>query len=240
MYAFVSGKRRETETQMKETHWTTDVDPQTKAATYGISSLTDAELLALVIRNGTKEKNALDLAAEVLAGREGFYSLMESDKEDFLAIEGIGQAKAYLLLAVQQIAKRAFSQHRMFSLPIESSKEAADYVMQDLRYAKQEYVMMLMLDTRLRVMAKEVLFIGSLDQSMYSPRELFTSALKHRAAQVILFHNHPSGDPSPSQMDIEVTKKTQEAGRLLDIPLSDHIIIGDYKYYSFREHGMLV
>ena len=83
---------------MKETHWTTDVDPQTKAATYGISSLTDAELLALVIRNGTKEKNALDLAAEVLAGREGFYSLMESDKEDFLAIEGIGQAKAYLCI----------------------------------------------------------------------------------------------------------------------------------------------
>ncbi|MDD6550591.1 MAG: DNA repair protein RadC [Lachnospiraceae bacterium] len=225
---------------MKETHWTSDVDPQTKAATYGISSLTDAELLALVIRNGTKEKNALDLATELLSGSEGFYALMEAEKEDFLAIEGIGQAKAFLLLAVQQIAKRAYTQQKLFSFPIESSKAAADYVMQEMRYAKQEYVVMLMLDTRLRVMAKEVLFIGTLDQSLYSTREIFMSALKHRAAQVILFHNHPSGDPSPSEMDIEVTKKTQEAGRLLDIPLSDHIIIGDYKYYSFREHGMLV
>lgn len=224
---------------MKETQWTTDVDPQSKAASFGITSLTDAELLALVIRNGTKEKNALALATEILSGRESFYALMEAEKEDFLAIDGIGEARAYLLLAVQQIARRAFLQRKPFSLPIESAREAADYVMQELRYEKQEYVVMLMLDTRLRLIAKEVLFVGTIDRAMFSTREMFLSALKHRASTVILVHNHPSGDPSPSDDDISMTKKTQEAGSLLDIPLADHIIIGDFRYYSFSEHGML-
>jgi len=238
VYACVSVEK-ETETQMKKNQWISDVDPQTKAEKYGIRSLTDSELLALVLRNGTREKNALELAKEILSGSEGFYSLMEARREDLLEIEGIGQAKAYILLAVQQIAKRAFTQRKAESPAIESPRAAADYVMQELRYEKQEYVVMLLLDTRLHVISKEVLFKGTLDQSMYSTRELFCSALRHRAAQVILFHNHPSGDPTPSEADIKVTKKTEEAGRLLDIPLSDHIIIGDFKYYSFREHGLL-
>ncbi|HAP03671.1 MAG TPA: hypothetical protein DCQ87_06735 [Lachnospiraceae bacterium] len=231
--------RKRTETKMKENQWISDVDPQSKARDFGIESLTDAELLALVLRNGTKEKNALEVAKDVLSGSEGFYSLMEAGREDFLAFDGIGEAKACLLMAVAEIAKRAYTQRRTASIQIESPKQAADYVMQLLRYEKQEYVMMLHLDTRLHVLGKDVLFIGTLDQSMFSTRELFCSALKARAAQVILFHNHPSGDPSPSEYDIMVTKKTKEAGRLLDIPLSDHIIIGDFKYYSFREHGLL-
>ncbi|MGN0241258.1 MAG: DNA repair protein RadC, partial [Candidatus Weimeria sp.] len=228
-----------TETIMKKNQWISDVDPQTKAKDFGIASLTDAELLALVLRNGTKDKNALELAKEVLSGAEGFYSLMEAHREDLTRVEGIGEAKAFLLLAVAEIAKRAYTQRRNISTQIESPKQAADYVMQLLRYEKQEYVMMLHLDTRLHVIGKEVLFKGTLDQSMFSTRELFSSALRARAAQVILFHNHPSGDPSPSEYDIMVTKKTKEAGRLLDIPLSDHIIIGDFKYYSFREQGLL-
>ena len=215
--------RKRTETKMKENQWISDVDPQSKARDFGIESLTDAELLALVLRNGTKEQNALEVAKDVLSGSEGFYSLMEAGREDFLAFDGIGEAKACLLMAVAEIAKRAYTQRRTASIQIESPKQAADYVMQLLRH----------------VLGKDVLFIGTLDQSMFSTRELFCSALKARAAQVILFHNHPSGDPSPSEYDIKVTKKAMEAGRLLDIPLSDHIIIGDFKYYSFREHGLL-
>ena len=224
---------------MKKNQWISDVDPQTKARDFGISTLTDAELLALVLRNGTKERNALELAKDVLSGNDGLYSLMEARREDLLSIDGIGEAKAFLLLAVQEIAKRAYTQRKKDLPSIASPRQAADYVMQLLRYEKQEYVMMLHLDTKLRVLGKELLFIGTLDQSMFSTRELFYSALKHQAAQVILFHNHPSGDPAPSEYDIQVTKKTEEAGKLLDIPLSDHIIIGDFKYYSFREHGLL-
>ena len=224
---------------MKKNQWISDVDPQTKARDFGISTLTDAELLALVLRNGTKERNALELAKDVLSGNDGLYSLMEARREDLLSIDGIGEAKAFLLLAVQEIAKRAYTQRKKDLPSIASPRQAADYVMQLLRYEKQEYVMMLHLDTKLRVLGKELLFIGTLDQSMFSTRELFYSALKHQAAQVILFHNHPSGDPAPSEYDIRVTKKTEEAGKLLDIPLSDHIIIGDFKYYSFREHGLL-
>lgn len=225
---------------MKDTQWTSDVDPQSKARDYGIASLTDAELLALVIRNGTKSMNALELATHILSGNEGLYALMEAEKEDLIAIEGIGEAKAYLLLAVQQIAKRASQQQRRFSLPLSNSREAADYVMQELRYEKQEYVVTIFLDTRMRIMSKEVLFKGTLDRSLFSTREILTSALKHRAASIILVHNHPSGDPSPSDDDMEITRKTKEAGYFLDIPLLDHIIIGDFKYYSFREHGQLV
>lgn len=224
----------------KTTHeWTTDVDPQTKASRYGIASLTDAELLALVLRNGTREKNALDLSREILGGREGFYGLLEADKADFRSISGIGEARAYLLLAVQQIAIRSYSSRKRFILPITCSKDAADLVMQELRYERREYVVLLMLDVRLRITDKETLFVGTAENAAFSTRELFSLALRKKASSVILVHNHPSGDPSPSEADAEITRKTDEAGRLLDIPLLDHIIVGDFRYYSFRENGLI-
>lgn len=223
----------------KTQEWTTNVDPQTKAASFGISSLTDAELLALVIRNGTREKNALQLSREILEGREGFYALMEADKADLLAIDGIGEARAYLLLAVQQIAKRASVSKKRFALPLTCASDAADYVMQDLRYERREYIVLLMLDVRMRITDKEIMFIGTSDQALFSVRDLYSVVLRKKASSVILVHNHPSGDPSPSEADMEATRRMQEAGRLLDIDFLDHIIVGDLRYYSFREHGLL-
>ena len=215
------------------------MDPQTKARDYGIESLTDPELLSLVIRNGTKEKNALDLACEVLAGREGFYALMEADKSELMAIEGIGEARACLLLAVAEISKRASRDKRKFSLPITCARDAADAVMQSLRYERREIVMLLILDVRMRITDQVLMSVGTAENAAVSTSELFSEALKSRASSVILVHNHPSGDPSPSEADIAVTRKTQEAGRLLDIPLLDHLIIGDLRFYSFRESGLI-
>ncbi|MDD6381050.1 MAG: DNA repair protein RadC [Lachnospiraceae bacterium] len=219
--------------------WTTTVDPQTKAAQYGIGSLTDAELLALVIRNGTQSRNALEIASDVLAGGDGFYALMEADKADLLSIDGIGEARAYLLLAVQQIAIRAYGGRKQFKVPLQSAKDAADIVMQELRYEHREYVILMMLDVRMRLMERVTMFIGTAENAVCSTRELFSMALKKKASSVILVHNHPSGDPSPSDEDIEATKKAEEAGMLLDIPLLDHIIVGDFRFYSFRENGLI-
>jgi len=239
MYFHVMSEEERGDIMEKTRQWTTTVDPQTKAARYGIASLTDAELLALVIRNGTRGKSALELAGEVLNEDEGFYALMQADREGLMSIDGIGEARAYLLLAVQQIAIRARADRKQFNVPLTCAKDAADVVMQELRYEHREYVVLLILDVRMRITDRITMFIGTAENATFSTRELFAEALKKKASSVIIVHNHPSGDPSPSDADIAVTRRAQEAGNLLDIPLLDHLIIGDFRYYSFRESGLI-
>ena len=215
------------------------MDPETKARKYGMEALTDAELLALVIRCGTKEKNALDLAREILGQEAGFYGLMESSLASLMAIDGIGRAKACLLLAVRSIVIRASQQKKGPRLEMKNAYCVADFFMEQLRYLQKEQVILCLLDNKCRYMGQVLLAEGTCNTAVISPREVYIEALMHRACGVILLHNHPSGDPTPSKEDRAVTTMCALAGENLGIPLMDHIVIGDLTYFSFKEQGLI-
>lgn len=219
--------------------WNCDLDPECKARKYGMEALTDAELLALLIRCGTKEKNALEVAKEILGDQEGFYGLMESNRSSLTAIDGIGQAKASLLLAVRTIVIRASQQKRGPRLVMNNAHRVAEFFMEQLRYLKKEQVILCLLDNKCRYMGQVVLAEGTCNSATISPREVYIEALMHRACGIILLHNHPSGDPTPSSEDRTVTTMCALAGENLGIPLMDHIVIGDLTYFSFKEQGLI-
>ena len=204
--------------------------PYEKAVRNGISVLSDSELLAVLLRTGTPSADVLTLSSEVLdlGGRgEGLSGLLHYSYEEYLSCSGIGGVKAVQLLAIGELARRIWrrdAEKRIgkFSDP----GECARYYMQDLRHLEQE--------DRDRVITR-----GTVNASLVSVREIMIEALRHRAVNLILIHNHPSGDPSPSEEDTVVTEKVAEAGELVGITLSDHIIIGDNTYYSFKEWGKL-
>lgn len=225
--------------QTKKKVWNQEMDPETKARQYGMDALTDAELVALVIRCGTKEKNALELAREILGDEVGFYGLMESDLQTLTSIRGIGWAKACLLLAVRSIVIRASQQRREVKPVMNSASCVADFFMEQLRYLKKEQVILCLLDNKCRYMGQVLLAEGTCNTAVISPREVYIEALMHRACAVILLHNHPSGDPTPSKEDRAVTTMCALAGENLGIPLMDHIVIGDLTYFSFKEQGLI-
>ena len=217
--------------------------PYEKAVRNGISVLSDSELLAVLLRTGTPSADVLTLSSEVLdlGGRgEGLSGLLHYSYEEYLSCSGIGGVKAVQLLAIGELARRIWrrdAEKRIgkFSDP----GECARYYMQDLRHLEQEELRAVFLDTRMGLGRDRVITRGTVNASLVSVREIMIEALRHRAVNLILVHNHPSGDPSPSEEDTVVTEKVAEAGELVGITLSDHIIIGDNTYYSFKEWGKL-
>ena len=154
-------------------------------------------------------------------------------------IKGLGQAKAATVLAALEIGRRIASARPLERVHIGSAQEGADFLMPRLRYAAREQFVAVMLNSKNRVIATEVISEGTLTSSVVHAREVFTPALLHHAAAVIVAHNHPSGDPQPSREDREVTAMLAQSGKVLGIPLLDHLIIGDGAYYSFQEYGAL-
>lgn len=213
--------------------------PYERFLRFGPESLTEAELLAVILRTGTKDKSAMELAGEVLRKgrypREGLLGLFEISLEELMDIKGIGQVKAVKLKALTELAKRMHEATARKGLEFRSPGSVAEYYMEKMRHLRTECVYVLSLDSKGQLIGEKKLSDGSVKMSLISPREIFMEALQRQAVHIVLLHNHPSGDPTPSATDREATRNVQALGKLMDIPLLDHIIIGDNRYSSFLE-----
>ncbi len=217
--------------------------PYEKCLAQGPGSLTDAELLAILLRTGTKQHSVLDVAERVLsmnAEFDGLVGLMHFMPAEYRGVEGIGEVKAIQLSVVGEIAHRIWQRakrvkHTVFSQP----EQVADYYMEDLRYLDHEVVRILYLDYQMQLLKDKLLSAGTCCRSAVSARDIFIEALGIRAACFIMVHNHPSGDPSPSDEDIQFTRELEQAGALVGIHLVDHVIIGDHRYISLREQEII-
>lgn len=213
--------------------------PRERLVQYGAEALSNAELLAILLRTGTKQLSALGLADMLLQKYGQLQHLFDLSVEELTHVKGIGQAKAISLLASAEISKRLAKSKLGDVVIVRTPEDAAQYVMEDLRYQKKEYFVALFLNTKNHITGKETLSIGTLNASLVHPREVFRAAIRHSSASIICLHNHPSGDPTPSTEDITITKRLAEAGNLIGIDVLDHIIIGDGRYISLKEQGHL-
>lgn len=213
--------------------------PYERFLRFGAESLTEAELLAIVIRTGTKEKSALQLAEEVLRlaryPKEGLLGLYDVTVQELQEISGIGEVKAVKLKCLTELSMRMSMARAKEGLNFSHSGQVAAYFMEKLRHRDTECVYLVCLDARGRVLREKKLSEGSVRMSLISPREIFLSALENKAVNIILIHNHPSGDPTPSHSDMELTDNVRELGQKMDVNLLDHIVIGDNRYVSFKE-----
>lgn len=216
-----------------------DERPRERFIQNGPESLSNHELVALMLRTGTKDESVLQLANRLLTHFEGLRLLKDATLNEITSIKGIGMAKAVHLLASVELGRRISNLNYDDRYVIRSPEDGAKYMMNDMRFLTQEHFVALYLNTKNQVLHKQTIFIGSLNASIVHPREVFKQAIRRSAASVICLHNHPSGDPSPSQEDIEVTKRLEECGKIIGIELLDHLIIGENKFVSLKEKGYL-
>lgn len=216
--------------------------PFEKSKRLGISALTDSELLAVLLRTGSRNQNVLEVADRILSvsdenpGLLGLYYLTE---HQLCQIDGIGKIKAHQLLCMAELAKRLSREEKRKGLSFRQPQTVAEYYMQETRFLTQEVLRLVMLNAKNCLIRDLELTQGTVNYSVADPRDIFIQALKYGAVSIILLHNHPSGDPEPSREDVSLTKRIAEAGRLIGVELLDHIVLGDHRYYSFRENGML-
>lgn len=215
--------------------------PYEKCERYGAGSLSDAELLAVILRTGSKEQRVIDLAVNILnysTAYPGLKGLNYLSLKDLIKIRGIGRIKAIELLCLAEITKRMAKEVHRESLRLITPQSVANYYMQDMRHLTKEKVLLIMLDSKNKIIKDMIISEGTVNTSIMPTREVFVHAVKQEAVNIILLHNHPSGDPTPSAEDIRVTKRLSEAGNLIGISLMDHIIIGDNRYISLKEQGL--
>ncbi len=214
--------------------------PYEKCLKKGAAFLSDAELLAVILRTGTNGKTAVELARQILTTSDlGLLNLYQLSMGDLQAIPGIGKVKAIQLKCIGEISKRIAATNRKAGLSLDSAQAVASYYMEQLRHEEKEHLIVCMFDAKCHLIGDQTISIGTINSSLVSPREIFLRALDDHAAHIILLHNHPSGVPFPSMSDKRVTSQIKQGGELLGITLSDHIIIGDNKYYSFKEQGLI-
>ena len=214
--------------------------PDEKASLYGIETLSDAELLALIIRSGTKGMSVLEVSEcmiRELGGNIGGIVTLAADSLD--SLRGVGRAKKMQITAIGELSRRIWKSRRDTRVPLTSSKDVYEFFREDLRHAESEEVHLALLDVKCCLLRHEPLTKGTLRSSLVSPREVFETALRCRAASFILLHNHPSGDCTPSREDMEITEKLRSLGASMQLPMLDHIIIGNPGYYSFKDAGIL-
>ena len=216
--------------------------PYDKFLRLGAENLSDAELLAIMLRTGTKDKTPIELGRDILklAGeRFGLLGLHHFDVKELMQIPGIGEVKAVQLLCIAEIAKRTANMSAKTKLCFDKPETVASYYMEQLRHKTTEHLTLVLLDNRKNILNETVISVGTSNATLVSPREIGIRALRFEAAYMMLLHNHPSGDPTPSRQDILVTRKIKEVSDLVEIPLLDHIIIGDNRYTSFIQKGLL-
>ena len=213
--------------------------PQERLLRYGVECLSNAELISIILRTGFKGESILNLSNRLLCDLNGLNGLLSSSLEDIEHIRGIGVTKACQIMALSEIAKRSKSFKSGDQYKISNPLDVANLIMEEMRYLNKEYLKVVLLNTKNVVIAFENISIGSLNSSIVHPREVFTVAVKKHASSIIICHNHPSGDPTPSSEDINVTKRLKECGRILGIDVIDHIIIGNGAYISLKEKGII-
>lgn len=212
--------------------------PRERGMEVGLGNLSDQELLAIVLRSGYKDHSSLDLGVSLLKKFGSLESISKLYVDELCKIKGIGKNKAITILASFELSKRSKLSNGE-KVIIKSSKDAAVVMEDSLRGLSKEYFQILMVNTKNHLLGIETISIGSLNSSIVHPRELFYPAIKRSAACIILDHNHPSGDPYPSEEDINVTNRVIDAGEILGIEVLDHIIIGESTYYSFKEEKII-
>ncbi len=216
-----------------------DERPRERMLTQGAISLSHAELLAILLRTGTAKESALALAHRLLHVCGGLQGLSESTVEQLQACKGIGTAKALHIHAALELGKRTVKTTIGMRPALRNPQEVSALVMEEMRGLQQEHFVCLFLDTKCRLISRETISIGTVDQTLVSPRDVFRLALKRSATALICVHNHPSGDPTPSQADIAMTKRLQEVGILLGVSMHDHLIIGQQRYVSMKEQAYI-
>lgn len=216
--------------------------PYEKFVKYGEKSLSVSELLAILIRTGTKELSSIELARKLIVGldkEEDILRLYDHSYESLTAIHGIGHVKAVQLLTLLELSKRLSEAHYKATMKWTSPKDVAEYFMEELRHKKKEQFLVVYLDTKCKCIGYEKVSEGSLSASIVHPREVYKGAICKSAYSIIALHNHPSGDPVPSKEDIQITSKLKASGEIVGIRLLDHIIIGDGCFMSLKEQGYL-
>lgn len=213
--------------------------PQEKLIKYGANSLSNSELLAIILRTGNKEDNVIILAQKILnEDGKGLSNIAEGTFGKFKKHKGISNVKAAQILAVAELSKR-ISAFKKEKIKISSPNDAAVVMMEEMRYYKKEYFKIILMDTKNNIIKIAEISVGSLNSSIVHPREVFVEAIANSSSSIILVHNHPSGEIQPSREDIMLTDRLSECGKLLGIKVIDHIIIGDGVFFSFKEEGLI-
>ena len=219
-----------TEPAVTMKHLPPHMQPYEKCVAYGPEFLTDAELIACVLRSGTKEYTSVALADVLLnlrKDKKGLCGLCSLSFEELISVSGIGRVKALQIQCIFELSKRMSRSKAADSLNFNEPESIARYYMEDFRHQEQEHLLLLLLDNKNKLLGEKMMFTGTVNASIVSPREIYLEAMKYHAVGIILLHNHPSGDSTPSDADRRITRKIRDAGNLLDIPLLDHIVIGD-------------
>lgn len=211
--------------------------PRERLYIYGSSSLSNEELLSIVLKSGYKSKSVKELSETLLKEIDDITNLKDISINKLISIKGIGKVKAITLIASIELGKRVYEQKDLIKVKLDSSKIIYDYIKSDLMFKKQEYFYCLYLDTKKYLIDKKLLYIGTLNKSIVHPREVFKYAYLLSADSIICIHNHPTGDTIPSKDDIILTDKLKEIGKINGINVIDHIIVGNNNYYSFYDNN---
>lgn len=213
--------------------------PRERLIKYGAEVLSNSELLAILIRTGTKSESAIKIAQRMIGTSEGLQFVSTSTLQELSEFKGIGAAKATQIKAAIELGKRLRNYRIDNRIKINKPEDAIEVLMEDMRYLKKEHLKVIFLNTKNIIIDVKDLSIGSLSSSIVHPREVFSEAIRKSSSSIIVCHNHPSGDPTPSMEDINITRRLHEVGKLVGIDLLDHLIIGDGNYVSLKEKGII-
>lgn len=218
--------------------WPKTERPRERLIKEGAQSLSDAQLLAIILRTGSNGKTVISTAIELLQEFGGLRGLDDASVGELRKFKGLGIAKIAQIKASFELGRRVLSE-KAFEHVFNSAQTVFRYLYPKLSVLKKEVFMTLLLDTKLRLIREVKVSEGTLNQSLIHPREVFKEAIKESAYALILVHNHPSGDPAPSEQDIDITKKLKKVSEIIEIPILDHVIIGNGKYFSMKDEGII-
>jgi DNA repair protein RadC len=215
-----------------------DERPREKLIRSGAEALSNAELISIILRTGSTRQTAVRLADELLARVEGLRGLIDVSVEELTKIPGIGPVKAMQLVALSELTRRLHAAQYVRQ-KIDSADQLVELLMPQMRFATKEIFMLVLLNSQNQILALQEVSKGTVNETIVHPREVFREAIRRSSTAIVLVHNHPSGDPEPSEEDLEVTRRLNEGGHLLGIAVLDHLIIGDGQYVSLRERGII-
>jgi DNA repair protein RadC len=215
-----------------------DERPRERLEHYGPAALSAAELLAIILRTGSKDENVVRLASRLLASYHGLAGLAQVPFSELVTIRGVGRVKATELKAVFELGRRLLVAAPHERSQVKSPADAANLLMLEMGALEQEHLRTILLDSKNHVLKIHTVYVGSLNTAVVRVGELFREAIRLNSAAIIVVHNHPSGDPTPSPEDVHVTRQVVEAGKLLDIEVLDHLVIGQQRWVSLKERGL--